>query len=35
MSARQREKYLKSAAGKKWLMKWLSEPGGKSGSLPA
>ena len=35
MSARQREKYLKSAAGKKWLMKWFSENGGETGSLPA
>ena len=35
MSARQREKYLKTAAGKNWLKKSLNENGGKTGSLPA
>ena len=35
ISARAREKYLKSAAGKIWLRKWLEENGEKRGSLPA
>ena len=35
INARAKEKYLKSAAGKKWLKKWLEENGGKRGSLPA
>ena len=34
-SARAREKYFKSAAGKKWVRKKVSENGGKTGSLPA
>ena len=34
-SARAREKYLKSAAGKIWLQKWLNNHGGITGSLPA
>jgi putative endonuclease len=34
-TARAREKYLKSTAGKKWLQKYLSENGGVTGSLPA
>jgi putative endonuclease len=33
-TARTREKYLKSTAGKKWLQKHLAE-GGITGSLPA
>ena len=33
-SARQREKYMKSAAGKRWLKKYLDHDG-DSGSLPA
>ena len=33
--ARQREKYLKSAAGKNWLRKWLKENGDDTSSLPA
>ena len=33
MEARAREKYLKTAAGKKWLIKKIS--GGDTGSLPA
>jgi putative endonuclease len=33
--ARVREKYLKSAAGKVWLKKFLQQHGGKRGSLPA
>jgi len=32
-SARKREKYLKSAAGKKWLKKYLNN-GGETSSLP-
>ena len=34
-TARLREKYLKSAAGKQWLYKQLNEDGGITGSLPA
>ena len=34
-SARIREKYLKSAAGKKWLKKFINDHGGDTGSLPA
>ena len=34
-AARTREKYLKTASGKKWLRKWLNVNGGKTGSLPA
>ncbi len=34
-SARVREKYLKTAAGKKWLKNHLSTHGGNTGSLPA
>jgi putative endonuclease len=34
-TARVKEKYLKSTAGKKWLKKDLSENGGITGSLPA
>ncbi|HNP24097.1 MAG: GIY-YIG nuclease family protein [Chitinophagaceae bacterium] len=33
--ARLREKYLKSAAGKNWLKKYVEINGGKTGSLPA
>ena len=33
--ARNREKYLKSSAGKIWLRKYLELNGGKTGSLPA
>jgi putative endonuclease len=33
--ARNREKYLKSAAGKNWLRKWLKENGSDTSSLPA
>ena len=35
VEARVREKYLKTAAGKAWLRKHLTETGGKTGSLPA
>ena len=34
-TARKQEKYLKTAAGKKWLGKYLNESGGDSNSLPA
>ena len=34
-SARIREKYLKSSAGKKWLKKFLKRNNGDAGSLPA
>jgi len=34
-TARKREKYLKSAAGKNWLKKYLSLNGGDTSSLPA
>ena len=34
-SARIREKYLKSTAGKTWLKKHFKENGGITGSLPA
>ncbi|HRD56629.1 MAG TPA: GIY-YIG nuclease family protein, partial [Ferruginibacter sp.] len=34
-SARVREKYLKSSAGKKWLQKYFDAHGGFTGSLPA
>jgi putative endonuclease len=34
-SARTREKYLKSAAGKRWLEKYLATDGGDTSSLPA
>jgi len=34
-TARVREKYLKSTAGKKWLSKFLNQRGGITGSLPA
>jgi len=34
-SARAREKYLKTSAGKKWLQKWIEINGGITGSLPA
>ncbi len=34
-TARKKEKYLKSAAGKKWLEKYLSNKGGDTSSLPA
>jgi len=34
-SARQKEVYLKSAAGKIWLSKYLANHGGDTGSLPA
>ena len=34
-AARKREKYLKSAAGKNWLKKYLSINDGDTGSLPA
>jgi predicted GIY-YIG superfamily endonuclease len=34
-SARVREKYFKSTAGKKWLQKKLGQEGGITGSLPA
>jgi predicted GIY-YIG superfamily endonuclease len=34
-TARQREKYLKSSAGKIWLKKYLSATGGDTSSLPA
>ena len=34
-AARLREKYLKTAAGKKWLYKQLNNEGGITGSLPA
>lgn len=33
--ARKKEKYLKSAAGKTWLKKYLWQNGGITGSLPA
>ena len=33
-SARIREKYLKSTAGKKWLAKYLADNGGITGCLP-
>jgi putative endonuclease len=35
ISARIREKYLKSTAGKNWLMKYFMLNGGITGSLPA
>ncbi|SFQ51226.1 GIY-YIG nuclease family protein [Parafilimonas terrae] len=35
VEARAREKYLKTAAGKAWLRKYLTETGGKTGPLPA
>ena len=34
-SARIREKYLKSTAGKNWLRKYFDKNGGITGSLPA
>jgi putative endonuclease len=34
-AARVREKYLKTAAGKKWLYKYFENNGGSTGSLPA
>ena len=34
-SARTKEKYLKSCAGKKWLQKFLNINGGDTDSLPA
>ena len=34
-SARKREKYLKSTAGKNWLRKFLAQKDGDKGSLPA
>jgi predicted GIY-YIG superfamily endonuclease len=34
-TARIREKYLKSTAGKNWLHKYFSDKGGITGSLPA
>ena len=34
-TARIREKYLKSTAGKNWLKKYFDEHGGITGSLPA
>lgn len=34
-TARKREKYLKTTAGKKWLKKYSEEQGGITGSLPA
>jgi putative endonuclease len=34
-TARLREKYLKTAAGKQWLYKRLNNEGGITGSLPA
>ena len=34
-TARIREKYLKSAAGKNWLKKYMDSHGGITGSLPA
>ncbi len=34
-SARVREKYLKSTAGKNWLKKYFEQNGGIKGSLPA
>ncbi len=34
-TARGREKYLKTAAGKKWLQKYFENNGGSTGSLPA
>ncbi|MCU0334622.1 MAG: GIY-YIG nuclease family protein [Chitinophagaceae bacterium] len=34
-TARKREKYLKTNAGKVWLQKWLSKDEGCAGSLPA
>ena len=34
-TARAREKYLKSSAGKKWLRKFLNKNGSDTGSLPA
>ena len=34
-SARKREKYLKSTAGKNWLRKFLAQEEGDTGSLPA
>jgi predicted GIY-YIG superfamily endonuclease len=34
-AARRREKYFKSAAGRKWLQKNIGETGGITGSLPA
>jgi putative endonuclease len=34
-TARIREKYLKSTAGKNWLKKYLDKNGGITGSLPA
>ena len=33
-STRAREKYLKTAAGKKWLLKYLSNNSGDTSSLP-
>ena len=33
-SARIREKYLKTSAGKKWLIKYLNNNGGDMSSLP-
>jgi putative endonuclease len=33
-TARKREKYLKSSAGKKWLKKFLFPDGGDTSSLP-
>jgi putative endonuclease len=35
LTARSREKYLKSNAGKNWLKKYLSTRAGITGSLPA
>ena len=34
-TARAKEKYLKSTAGKNWLKKYLNEKGGSTGFLPA
>ena len=34
-TARVREKYLKTAAGKKWLQKYFENNGASTGSLPA
>jgi putative endonuclease len=34
-AARKKEKYLKSAAGKNWLKKYLLSQSGDTGSLPA
>ena len=34
-TARKKEKYFKTAAGKIWLKKWLSQHGSDTSSLPA